>query len=298
MQPREVARRAIVVLRPAMPNEKTNIFLDYSQEQLDRAYDQLHWAPHRDAIQAEIRKTCEAVRQAMPPRTERYGKSAMQLLDIFAPTGASRAPVVLFLHGGAWLRGSRLDVIYPAPAITRRGAVFVAADFDNVSEVPLPAMIEQCREAVDWTVRNAASFGGDPDRVYLMGHSSGAHLASCVLLGDLPIKGALLISGLYDLHAPMLSARAKYVKITPEEEAAASAMRQLGRITCPVAVAWSVGDSPEFRRQGQVLADALEGMGRLASRTEVFSPNHFEEPRQLADPDSELSRVLYSLMEV
>jgi len=162
--------------------------------------------------------------------------------------------------------------------------------------VPLPAMIEQCREAVAWTVRHAASFGGDPERVYLAGHSSGAHLASCVLLGDLPIKAALLISGMYDLHAPLLSARAKYVKITPEELDAASAMRHLGRLRCPVAVAWSVGDSPEFRRHGRILSEALQGMGRLAGRLEVFSANHFEEPRQLADSGSALSRLLYSSM--
>jgi arylformamidase len=281
-----------------MPNDKARVFLDYTQEQLDQAYDQLYWAPQRDAIQAEIRKTCEAVRQSMPPRTERYGKSDVQFLDIFAPTGASRVPVVLYLHGGAWLRGSRLDCAYPAPAVTGRGAALVVPEFDNVSVVPLPAMIEQCREAVDWTVRNAARFGGDPDRIYLAGHSSGAHLASCVLLGNTTIKGALLISGIYDLHAPMLSARAKYVKITPEEEDAASAMRHLGRIRCPVAVAWSVGDSPEFRRHGQVLSAALQGMGRLASRSENFSANHFEQPRPLADPDSALSRVLYALMEI
>jgi arylformamidase len=281
-----------------MPNDTARVFLDYTQEQLDQAYDQLVWAPHRDAIQAEIRKDCEAVRKAMPPRTERYGKSEMQLLDIYAPAGAARVPVLVYLHGGAWLRGSRLDVAYPAPAVTGRGAALVLPDFDNVSVVPLPRMIEQCREAVDWTVRNAASFGGDPDRVYLAGHSSGAHLASCVLLGDSAIKGALLISGMYDLHAPLLSARSKYVKVTPEEESAASAMRHLGCIRCPVAVAWSIGDSPEFRRQAEVFAAALAGMGRLASRTEVFSPNHFEEPRQLADPDSVLSRVLFSLMAI
>jgi arylformamidase len=274
------------------------VFLDYTQAELDRAYDQLVWAPQRDAIQAEIRKECEAVRMAMPPRTERYGKSDMQVLDVFAPAGASRVPVVVYLHGGAWLRGSRLDVAYPAPAVTGRGAALVVPDFDNVSVVPLPRMIEQCREAVEWTVRHAASFGGDAGRVYLAGHSSGAHLASCVLLGDAAIKGALLISGMYDLHAPLLSARSRYVKITPQELDAASAMRHLGRIRCPVAVAWSVGDSPEFRRHGRVLSDALQGMGRLASRSEIFSANHFEEPRQLADPDSDLSRVLYSLMKI
>jgi arylformamidase len=169
-------------------------------------------------------------------------------------------------------------------------------DFNNVSEVSLPQMIQQCREAVDWTVRNAASFGGDPDRIYLAGHSSGAHLASCVLLGNAVVKAALVISGMYELHAPLLSARSKYVRITPDELDAASAMRHLGRIRCPVAVAWSVGDSPEFRRQARVFSAALEGMGRLASRTEVFSPNHFEEPRQLAEPDSHLGRALFALM--
>ncbi len=289
-----------------MPTQQDKVFLDYTQEQLDQAYDQLYWAPQRDGIQAEIRKSCEAVRLATPPRTERYGKSDMQLLDIFAPARAAKAPVLVFLHGGAWLRGSRHDVAYPAPTVTGRGAAFLAVDFNNVSEVPLPAMIEQCRDAIDWTARHAASFGGDPDRIYLAGHSSGAHLAGCVLLTDwatrgLPddvIKGALLISGMYELHAPLLSARSKYVKITAEEEAAASALRQLGRIRCPVAVAWSVGDSPEFRRQSQVFAAALEGMGRLASRTEVFSANHFEEPRQLEKPDSELSRALFSLMKI
>ena len=281
-----------------MPNDSARVFLDYTQEQLDRAYDQLYWAPHRDAIQAEIRESCEAVRRSMPPRTERYGRSDVQFLDVFAPKAASRVPVVVYLHGGAWLRGSRLDCAYPAPAVTGRGGALVVPEFDNVGVVPLPAMVEQCREAVDWTVRNAESFGGDPDRVYLAGHSSGAHLASCVLLGNATIRGALLISGLYDLHAPMLSARSKYVKITAEEETAASAMRHLGRIRCPVAVAWSVGDSPEFRRQGEVLAAALQGMGRLAGGGEIFSANHFEEPRQLADPDSPLSRVLFSLMNI
>jgi arylformamidase len=69
------------------------VFLDYTQAELDQAYDQLVWAPHRDLVQAEIRKDCEAVRQKMPPRTERYGKSGKQELDVFVPPGATKAPV-------------------------------------------------------------------------------------------------------------------------------------------------------------------------------------------------------------
>jgi arylformamidase len=281
-----------------MPKHEPTVFLGYTQAELDQAYDQLVWAPHRDAIQVAIRKSCEAVRRKHPPRTERYGKADMQSLDIYARADAARLPVLVYLHGGAWLRGSRLDVAYPAPALMGRGAALVVADFNNVSEVGLSAMVRQCCEAVDWTVRNAAMFGGDPNRVYLAGHSSGAHLASCVLLEDTAVKGALLISGMYDLHAPLLSARSNYVKATPQEEDAASAMRHLGRIRCPVSVAWSVGDSPEFRRQGQVFSAALQGMGRLLARKEIFTPNHFEEPRQLENPDSELSHMLYALMSI
>jgi arylformamidase len=75
-------------------------------------------------------------------------------------------------------------------------------------------------------------------------------------------------------------------------------MRHLNRIACPVAVAWAVSDSVEFRRQSMVFASALHGMGRLASRTEVFAANHFTEPRQLGDPDSQLSGILRSLMNI
>ena len=75
-------------------------------------------------------------------------------------------------------------------------------------------------------------------------------------------------------------------------------MRHLDRIACPVAVAWAVSDSIEFRRQSMVFAAALRGMGKLASSTEVFAANHFIEPRQLGDPNSQLTGILHSLMNI
>ena len=165
-------------------------------------------------------------------------------------------------------------------------------------------MVENCRLALEWTVRNAASFGGDAKRVYLVGHSSGAHLAGCALITEwtkrgLPadaIKGALLMSGMYDLYPVRLSSRSKFLHITPEEEAAASPMRHLDKIACPIAIASADEDSPEFKRQSAVFADALQGMGKLASRTVAFNANHFQEDDHLGQPDSEISKALFSLM--
>jgi hypothetical protein len=110
------------------------------------------------------------------------------------------------------------------------------------------------------------------------------------------VKGALLMSGIYDLYPVMLSSRSSYLKITTEEEAAFSPMRHLHRIACPVAIVSADQDSPEFQRQSAVFADALAGMGRRAGRTKLFNSNHFQEVKQLAHADSAASRMLFSLM--
>lgn len=286
------------------------VFLDYTQEELDRAYDQSVWAPQMAELEAANGVASAEVRQRMPPRTERFGPSDTDLIDIFAPPdarpGTQGVPVLVFLHGGAWTRNSRQDASFPAPTLVGRGAAYLTPDFGSLKTVQLPEMIENCRRAVEWTVHNAASFGGDSTRVFLAGHSAGAHLASCVLITEwtrrgLPadaIKGALLLSGMYDLHPVRLSSRRKFLHITADEEAAASAMRHLDRIACPVAVASADRDSPEFKRQSNVFADALQGMGKLANRTIAVDANHFEENDRLGDPDSEISRALFALMRI
>ncbi len=292
---------AIVAPLSAQPKP---VFLDYTQEQLDKAYDQSFWAPQMAELEAGDGATSSEVRRKMPPRTERYGASDGDLIDIFTPPNARDVPILVFIHGGAWTRNSRRDASFPAPTLVGRGAAYLAPDFGSLKTIRLPEMIENCRRALEWTVRNAASFGGDPGRVFLAGHSSGAHLAGCVLITDWTrhglsvnaIKGALLMSGMYDLYPVRLSSRSTFLHITPEEEEAASPMRHLSRITCPVAVTSADEDSPEFKRQSAVFADALQGMGRLASRTIAFNANHFQEDDRLGQPDSEISRALFSLM--
>ena len=285
------------------------VFLEYSQEQLDIAYDQSFWAPQMAELEAHDSTASAMVRQTMPPRTQQYGLDAQDLIDIFAPpsaapSGAPGAPVLVFIHGGAWTRNTRQDASFAAPTLVGRGAAYLAPDFGSLKTLRLPDMVEKCRHALEWTVRNAATFGGDPAKVFLAGHSSGAHLAACVLITDwksrgLPadaIKDALLMSGMYDLYPVLLSSRGSFLHVTAEEQAAFSPMRHLDKIARPVAISLADEDSPEFKRQSAVFADALQGMGRLASRTVVFNANHFQEDDKLGQADSEVSRALFSLM--
>jgi arylformamidase len=151
-------------------DSRSRSFCITRRSSLDQAYDQAVWAPQLKELQAYDSTSSAAVRKVLPPRTERYGKSDIELIDIFTPANASGV----------------------APTVVGRGAAYLTPDSNNVKQVRLPDMIEQCRSAVEWAVRNAASFGGDPNRVYTSGHSSGSHLASCVLTTDWTKRGCRL----------------------------------------------------------------------------------------------------------
>ena len=144
-------------------------------------------------------------------------------------TSVPNAPINVFIHGGAWRTGAARNYAFASELFVRAGAHSVVADFVNVDAAGgnLMPMADQVRRAVAWTYKNGGQFDGDPTRIYVSGHSSGAHLGGVVLITDwvkefgLPgdvVKGALLCSGIYDLKPVRLSARSNYVRFTDEME--------------------------------------------------------------------------------
>jgi arylformamidase len=153
----------------------------------------------------------------------------------------------VFIHGGAWRAGSAASAAYQSEMFVDAGAHFIALDFNNVIETKgdLMVMVDQVRRGVAWVYRNAASFGGDHNRIYLSGHSSGGHLAAVAVTTDwrkafgFPIdivKGALLASGMYDLYPVSLSVRSSYVNFTAQVIEALSPKRHLDALVAPVIV--------------------------------------------------------------
>jgi len=180
-------------------------------------------------------------------------------------------------------------------------------DFINVIESggDLMPMIEQVRRGVAWAARNAASFGGDSDRIYVTGHSSGAHLGGCVLITDwekdfgLPrdtVKGATLCSGMYDLKPARLSKRSDYVKFTDATEDALSTQRHLDRINCPVTVLHGTRETPEFQRQTREFAAALNAVGKPVRLVVAENYNHYEIGETLNNPYGPFGRAALEMM--
>lgn len=276
------------------------------QQELDAAYDQANWAPNQDILASRRQSLSAEARQYIPPPVRvAYGSADIEKIDIYK-ANAPKAPVAIFVHGGAWRRGRAADFAGQAEMFMRAGAHHAVLDFDNIDEHggDLLAMAEQVRRAVAWVWKNADSFGGDPERIFLTGHSSGAHLGGCVLTTDwsrfgVPqtlIKGALLCSGMYDLAPVRRSKRSEYVKFTDEIENGLSAIRHLDRLACPVVLAYGTNESPEFIRQTQDFTAAVKAAGKPVELIVAQHYNHFEIVETLGNPYGVLGRAVLRLM--
>jgi acetyl esterase/lipase len=99
-------------------------------------------------------------------------------LDVYAPHAAANAPVVIFFYGGSWEEGRRRWYRYVGEALASNGVIAVIPDYRKYPQVRFPAFMQDAAKATKWTFMHAAEFGGDPQRIFVMGHSSGGHIAA------------------------------------------------------------------------------------------------------------------------
>jgi arylformamidase len=285
------------------------VWLDLDQKELDDAYDQSVYAPNLRQITGRYVTNSNAVRERIgAPKRLSYGATPIEGLDLYA-TPKPNAPVHVFIHGGAWRSGLAKDYATPAEMFVHAGAHFAVPDFNNVIETKgdLMPMAQQARTAVAWVYKNAQSFGGDPNRIYVSGHSSGGHLAGVVLTTDwrkdfgLPVdvvKGVVCCSGMFDLKPVRLSKRSEYVKFTDQVEHALSAQRHLDMINCPVTLVYGSLETPEFQRQSRDFAAAVRAAGKAVQIVVAPGYNHFEVNETLASPYGFFGRAVLEQMKL
>lgn len=283
------------------------VWRNLTQAALDSAYDQAAYAANRETVLKRFAVNSEDCRNRLgPPQRFAYGTGESDATDVYM-SPAPKAPINVFIHGGAWRAGTAADYGFPAELFVGAGACLAVPDFDWVQDRDgdLTPIADQVRRAIAWTWHNADHFGGDRDRLFLSAHSSGAHLAAVALTTDweaeygLPtdaIKSALLCSGIYDLEPVRLSARSSYVAFTDDSEAALSPIRHIARIVCPIILAHGTLETPEFQRQSQEFASALAAHGHDCTHIIGDALNHFEILETLAKPDGLLGHAVLEQM--
>ncbi len=322
---RSVSRRSVlgaaaaVAAAPALAGEcqigppphpqGPSVWMNLDQVELDAAYDQSFYAPLGNQILARLASNSELTRRRLgPPQREAYGPTEIEMLDIFR-TKRPKAPIFLFIHGGAWLHGRAKEYAFAAETFVNAGAHYVVPDFISVDVAngDLRVMAEQVRRAIAWTYKNAALFDGDPDRLYVGGHSSGGHLCGVALVTDwqkdfgLPptiVKGGVCMSGMYDMKAVRLSKRSNYVKFTDEMEESMSSQRHLDLLHPPVIVTYGGNETPEFQRQNRDFAAAVKAAGKPVELIEAANYNHFEMNESVGNPYGPNGRAALALMKL
>lgn len=236
-----------------------------------------------------------------------YGPDARHRADVFRAAGLKNAPVVVFLHGGAYVRGDRdinAEVYGNVPMyFARQGMLGVNATYRLAPAAQWPAAAQDVASLVAWLKSNAARYGGDPNRIYLIGHSAGAtHVATYAYLKELQpaqgpgLAGIVLISGRYhfdphpsdpnlkNFQAYFGTDRAQYPARSP-----ISHVKEAPRL--PTFIVIAEYDNPDLDTQGAMLLAALCERDRACPRfTRMEKHNHLSEVYQFNTADDALGR--------
>ena len=285
------------------------VFMDYDQVELDASYDQEVYEPLIGQVVKRLASNSEAVRARIgAPQRVAYGPTEIEKLDVYR-TSRANAPIFVFIHGGNWLVGSAKDSGYPAEMFVKAGAHYVALDFTSVKEAggDLSVMAAQVRRGIAWVYKNAASFGGDPDRVYIGGFSSGGHLCGVALVTDwqgqfsLPdnaVKGGLCMSGMYEMVPVQLSWRRTFVNFTEAMADAMSSQRHIDKLSAPIMVTYGTFETPDFQRQSRDFAAAVKAAGKPVQLIETPNYAHVEMAESLGNPYGPNGRAALALMKL
>lgn len=237
-------------------------------------------------------------------RDHRYGPDERNRLDIFTSEGLSGAPVLVFIHGGGFVMGDKTTEGSPfydniAAFAVDEAWVGVTMTYRLAPANRYPAGGEDVSLAVEWLRENIAQFGGDPDRIFIMGQSAGAvHVADCVARFSPKIAGALMISGIYDLATsePNHFQKAYYGE-DPAGWAPSSSIDGLLSTDIPLFFAVSEFDPVDFQKQAANLA------ARYAQEKQAFprlhwlgGHNHLSPVLEIGTPDSDLEHHIMTFI--
>lgn len=269
-------------------------------EFVERGYNLRAAVPDHPRWFEHYANTSADARAHFSPRLDlRYGPGPKETLDLFVPAGPA-ASTFVFFHGGYWRALDKSDFSFVAPAFLSHGIAVAVVNYDLCPAVSIATIVDECRRAIVWLVREGGALGANVDRIVVGGHSAGGHLAAMLLATDWagagfaknPIAGGSSLSGVHDLAPLVLFSYNEDLRLDDAEAARLSPVRLLPRSSAPLLIAVGADETPEFLRQTRLLWDAWPANRPPGDSAPFFAPgrNHFEVVADYGNPGSELVR--------
>lgn len=254
-----------------------------------------------DALVGEIVTASARTREALPMIPDvAYGDGPDETVDIFFPEGPRQnLPVHMFVHGGYWRMFSKRDYSCIANTVTLAGAIAVIVDYSLMPGQRMEVLVDQVVRAKEWVVQHIASYGGDPSRISVSGHSAGAHLATFTFEESekaSEVQCAFLLGGLYDLAPLQQSFLQSEIALTEDEVSRFTPLLRRHDGNCNVVLAVGEDETLPFHEQANAFDNRLAAQGLSVSSKIIAGRNHMNSVRDLGVPGTEAGELLMSLI--
>jgi arylformamidase len=279
-----------------------------TQAEIDAEYNVGALRPDYEEVAQRMAALSDEVRRAHPTARlgVRFGPTRDEHLDVFAAGGEQGPPrpVLVFIHGGYWRAGAAAAWSFVASGPLAHGIDVVVTNYSLAPKVAVDEITRQSRAAVAWVHENATAWGGDPDRIYVTGHSAGGQQTAMVLATDwagdygLPadlVRGGIALSGIYDLRPLAYSYLAPALQLSRRTIETQSPLLFPAAPGPPRIVAWGGGETNEFVRQSHDYVVHCLASGIDAQELSLGDDDHFDAVLELSDPSSELTAALVGL---
>jgi arylformamidase len=233
-----------------------------------------------------------------------YGPTPGQTLDIF-PATSPGSPINIFVHGGFWRFLDSFDHTLVAPAVLDAGGASVLLNYDLCPAVSLHEVIRQVRSAIRWVWDHADEMNGDPDRIFISGHSAGGHLAAMMCTGDFHdqigvpadvIKGATIVSAMLDLEPILEVPGCEDLLITHDTVREVSPIHNPPDPRVPIIIAVGAYETSEWIRQTEDMAEVLKAQGSPTIFLKPDYDQHYSILFSLGNPLTELCSEMLKQM--
>lgn len=272
------------------------VYGDFDQAGLDAAYNNsAHVGPEKRTayVGAWAARSTELRGRLAHQHSLAYGDSPREVLD-FVPCGRPGAPTFAYIHGGYWQMNDKETSFHVAGGVVPHGINFANLDYSLAPAKKMTDICQEIRRAIDWLLANLSRLGGDPNKLYVGGHSAGGHLTA-IAMGNPRVAGGLAISGLFDLEPIRLSYLNAALGMDVLEARRNSPIHALPKQAGRLLVTAGGGELSELQRQSIDYYAAWRAAGLDGAFVPLPGHDHFSLIDEIAQPEGRLALALARL---
>jgi arylformamidase len=284
------------------------LYKNYDQEALDRQYNlRLHTPDFADYFERWDLLSRQTEKKYPVDKDISYSTLPLEQSDIY-PSSQAHSKTLVFIHGGYWHLLDKTAFHFIADVFHADNITTVLLNYPLAPACSMDQIVLSCRKSVAWLYENIIKYNGDPNHIYIAGHSAGGHLAAMLMATDWPrfnpfvpgniIKGVCALSGLFNLTPVRLCYINQIVGMNDETAARNSPVNLHPMNTCPLILAVGAAETTEFIEQSTELAICWEQKNCNAQLMQIPGKNHYSILDTIIDKEAELHLAIRELIKL